>query len=293
MEVLRSASTPPEVSGMDSAVTVIFKGGTSLSRAHGIIERFSEDIDLLVCFSDGVSRGARERVLKAVGERARLHLGLDESAVTAEGQKPGIRRNFRFAYPRQHPPVGETETVLLEMGTRGGPTPAGTHAIRSLLADYAVDQLGDPVDEWDEFAPFEVLVLGAERTLLEKLSRLHTGAVLFERNGDDTILSSCGRHLYDVHEILRHEPTRTRLQELGSDGVLKMCDDIDIRSAAANLPYEPRPPGGFGDSPLFDGSHDCQRLAEAALTQAQTLVHGEFPTFAQCVAQARTHSVLL
>jgi Nucleotidyl transferase AbiEii toxin, Type IV TA system len=43
LEVLRAATAPLE--GVDEFV---FKGGTSLSKAYGIIERFSEDIDLLV-----------------------------------------------------------------------------------------------------------------------------------------------------------------------------------------------------------------------------------------------------
>jgi predicted nucleotidyltransferase component of viral defense system len=31
---------------MDCAESLVFKGGTSLSKAWGLIERFSEDIDL-------------------------------------------------------------------------------------------------------------------------------------------------------------------------------------------------------------------------------------------------------
>ena len=50
-EVLRSVTAP--LSGVDEFV---FKGGTSLSKAYGIIERFSEDIDVLVvCQTDGTA----------------------------------------------------------------------------------------------------------------------------------------------------------------------------------------------------------------------------------------------
>ncbi|WP_280344964.1 nucleotidyl transferase AbiEii/AbiGii toxin family protein [Nocardia neocaledoniensis] len=51
-EVLRAATFPVEVTGeTDSGLlTVIFKGGTSISRVYGLIERFSEDIDRLVVF---------------------------------------------------------------------------------------------------------------------------------------------------------------------------------------------------------------------------------------------------
>ncbi|GEM_PF-2537426 len=42
-EVLRHATQP-----LDGVDFFVFKGGTSLSKAYGTIERFSEDIDLLV-----------------------------------------------------------------------------------------------------------------------------------------------------------------------------------------------------------------------------------------------------
>ncbi len=43
LEALRAATAP-----LDGVDEFVFKGGTSLSKAYGIIERFSEDIDLLV-----------------------------------------------------------------------------------------------------------------------------------------------------------------------------------------------------------------------------------------------------
>ena len=36
------------LSESDHREAVVFKGGTSLSKAHGVIERFSEDIDLAI-----------------------------------------------------------------------------------------------------------------------------------------------------------------------------------------------------------------------------------------------------
>ena len=44
---------------------VVFKGGTSLSKAYGLIERFSEDVDVLVILPADTT-GAKERVLKAL-----------------------------------------------------------------------------------------------------------------------------------------------------------------------------------------------------------------------------------
>jgi predicted nucleotidyltransferase component of viral defense system len=64
VELLRSIARPVE-DGL-----LIFKGGTSLSKAYGIIERFSEDVDVLVAPTEGLGAGRRDRMLKAVAARA-------------------------------------------------------------------------------------------------------------------------------------------------------------------------------------------------------------------------------
>lgn len=44
--------------------TGIFKGGTSLSKAYRIINRFSEDIDIAILNEEGTGRGNRKRMEK-------------------------------------------------------------------------------------------------------------------------------------------------------------------------------------------------------------------------------------
>ena len=53
----------------DFAEDFIFKGGTSLSKGYRLVERFSEDIDVLVLPGDR-SRGANDRLMKEMGEAA-------------------------------------------------------------------------------------------------------------------------------------------------------------------------------------------------------------------------------
>ena len=45
--------------------SVVFKGGTSLSKAHKLIHRFSEDIDLAV-IANGMGDAQRKKLLKNV-----------------------------------------------------------------------------------------------------------------------------------------------------------------------------------------------------------------------------------
>jgi hypothetical protein len=68
MEVLRVAAVDRSITygNGDSTGTVrtVFKGGTSLSRVHGLIDRFSEDVDLLVLFPITTADRAQARAME-------------------------------------------------------------------------------------------------------------------------------------------------------------------------------------------------------------------------------------
>jgi hypothetical protein len=77
----------------------MFKGGTSLSKAYGLISRFSEDVDILVA-CEGYGAGAWEkRVLRPICERVAVDLGLSEQKVSMRGYKEGFTRNADYLYP--------------------------------------------------------------------------------------------------------------------------------------------------------------------------------------------------
>lgn len=68
-EVLRAACADRvtrRADGTEATVSFVFKGGTSLSRVFAIIERFSEDVDMLAVFPENCSESARHKVLKQV-----------------------------------------------------------------------------------------------------------------------------------------------------------------------------------------------------------------------------------
>ena len=47
---------------------IVFKGGTALSKCHNLIERFSEDIDLVVITSEGESYNHKKKKIRNVGK---------------------------------------------------------------------------------------------------------------------------------------------------------------------------------------------------------------------------------
>ena len=84
----------------DLGLPVYFKGGTSLSKVHGIIERFSEDVDVLVGLpktDELMTANQRNRALRALTVGASDATGL--SAETDVGKtRKGEKRAVYLAY---------------------------------------------------------------------------------------------------------------------------------------------------------------------------------------------------
>lgn len=296
-EVLRAATEPIEVESSDGTphlVHTIFKGGTSLSRIYGLIERFSEDVDLLIGFPDiGAGAGAKDRVLKAIRDRVGVHLGLPADKIAPEGNPTrGVKRNTRYHYPvfNYRPEGGISSGVLLEMGCRGGTFPVQTHPLQSMVSEHAINELGDTADTWAEFMAFDVEVLAPERTLFEKLAMLHDAATNISEEPARLRLLRAGRHVYDVHQLLNAQDVKQALVKAGASGVQELCADIHDHSVRAEFPCTPRPSDGYGASPLVNPPPECREVLEAAYRAAAPLIYGPRPTLDECLEAIKAHS---
>jgi hypothetical protein len=295
-EVLRSVASGATVTvaGVETPVTAVFKGGTSLSRVFRLTERFSEDVDILIAFPEGASQGSRDRALKHIVERCHEHLGPAVTAETVTSTK-GVKRNVEFAYPRQFVNPIVREAVLLEMGSRGGPEPHESRTLHSMLAEYAAEVLGEGAETWEEFAPVTIATLNPERTLLEKCALLHNLAVRFDE-GDETAMEymgRAGRHYYDLRCLLSNDGVRAALAAMGPEGVVTLVGDINAQSAKAGWRFVARPDAGFGASPAFDPSAKCQLAAERSYGVALGMVHGTQPSLADCLTVIKANAHLL
>ena len=274
-EVLRSACSM-DVSGDG----VVFKGGTSLSKAFGLIERFSEDVDLLVVTT--ATGNALKRALRGVADRVSADLSIE---CDREREGRGYL-NARFAYPTASPASYLTSGVLLEMGSRGGPAPNEIRAVGSLMSEAAA--VIDPTAERDfaDLTRFDVTVLAPERTLAEKLAFLHHRATV----GDVDALRRGARHLYDVALVLR----AARVRDALADGQMAaLMVDVDARSEAAGWPYTPRPEAGFAASPVFAPTSAIHDALEAGFADLSELVWGKLPTVGEAIEEVRANAGLL
>ncbi|MGH2513801.1 MAG: nucleotidyl transferase AbiEii/AbiGii toxin family protein [Candidatus Limnocylindrales bacterium] len=269
-ELLRSVARP-----IDGGIC-IFKGGTSLSKAYSIIERFSEDVDILVAPTDNASAGARDRLLKGVAERAAVDLGLSGQLVAST---KGVKRNITYEYPASYPDPGRLSAgVLLEMGVRGGPEPHEPRVVESYVAIGAKGE-GISPDEFDEFAPVSVLTLRPERTLAEKLSLLHDRASRLAANPDGLV--GQGRHIYDVYRLLQADTVHDAIAIPGV--VAALATDAELHSGRHGFPSTPRPTDGFAASPVW-AAGDVRAKLNAAYSTASGLIWGTLPTLDECIA---------
>lgn len=236
-EVLRGAVQ----ASSDTGCSVVFKGGTSLSKAHHLIQRFSEDVDLIVVLPAGGAT-AKDTTLKAFVEEAATATGLVAETDTATTTK-GLKRTVTFAYPTAHESGVLRSGVMMELGTRGGTLPQRRLAVQSLITEHA-EAVGLPVD-FDEALPVSLLVLEPVRTLVDKLVLLHHAAT----EGDDARQAATARHYYDIDRLLRNDDI---LAQLGDSPIDVIAREVCEHSRAAGLPTAERPKGGFAASPAWD-----------------------------------------
>lgn len=198
-----------------------FKGGTSLSKAYGLIDRFSEDIDLvvdrvaleLVGGNDptlaGSPRQAKERA-KQIAKSAyawaeeeltpTLHARLTAMLPNEEGWELELQpitehqeTNVLFRYPRLF--EGSSgylrPEIKVELVAKADPWPSKPMPISSYVHQQFPEMTGNGI--------VHVNTMQAERTMLEKAMLLHE-TLITRPDGPRPKLS---RHYYDLFKLCR------------------------------------------------------------------------------------------
>ncbi len=273
----------------------LLKGGTSLSKGYGLIERFSEDVNVLVQPASGDSAKSREGTLGKMTIEVARSLDMDWLQARKPGRGKRAHRADVLRYPRVvraavAVPV-ENRGVLLETGFAEGEWPSEMVSLTPMLCEPL--EL-DP-DEYEDTAPFQVRALKPMRTLLEKLSLLHHAATCHAR--DATGDQRCGRHYYDVYRLLDHAATRSALADRAR--FHRIVDEMGSISTAQYGGWSARPDDGYAHSPAFATPRNAelhtwleQRYNDAAeLLPATT--GGRWPSFARALARVKHHAQLL
>ena len=180
---------------------VIFKGGTSLSKAYNCIDRFSEDIDLALLKETGINDNQLKKIMKGV--EAEISKGLEYMENHAMEEKKGRNRRTFYNYPKalSEKEFGEIkDNIQIELNTFTNPVPHQKIEIESYLAYFLRKNQFESFIEKYALHPFELNVLTRERTFFEKLLSL----IRLSYNGVDELKRKI-RHFYDLHRLYNQE----------------------------------------------------------------------------------------
>ena len=203
-----------------------FKGGTSLSKCWKLIDRFSEDIDVVIDraflgFGGETLSGKKHRKLRDVCQskirddlapalRDRLAARLPKSAKwsleLATADEDPEQETLKFAYPTVSPARDGyvAPVVKIELGARSDTEPQETPHIRPMLADALPDLLSD--------CDVAVRSVAPRRTFWEKAMLLHEETY---RPADRRRKARLSRHYYDLHRLIEHGVAAAALADEG------------------------------------------------------------------------------
>jgi hypothetical protein len=270
---------------------VVFKGGTSLSKVFGLIDRFSEDVDLILDwrllgygtgqrdpFQHFDSATQQDRFNKQFNERATAYIAntfvhqLERTFATCVqvAVASDDPQAVNVAYPASFSEEYLRPEVRLEIGPLASWVPSDRHIIQPYAAQAYPGVFDDP--------DCPVVAISAERTFWEKATILHQQA-----HRGSAMPPRYSRHYYDMYKLAssttrdaaladqdllrdvvafkqRFYPSRWARYEDAQPGTFKLIPTAE-RVAELRRDYRDMAIMIFGDVPAFDAIVDAlQRL---------------------------------
>ncbi|MGO1242643.1 nucleotidyl transferase AbiEii/AbiGii toxin family protein [Sphingobacterium sp. JB170] len=217
----------------------VFKGGTALSKCYNMIERFSEDIDLVVLRREGETDSKLKSKLKAVS--IVVEAVLPEVSIEGITHKMGMNRKTAHSYNKEFKGDYEQvrDVIILESTWLGYYEPYTTKSIVSFVGQMMLNNNQMSIAKENGLLSFELLALEPIRTICEKIMSL----VRFsygETPMDD--LKKKIRHTYDLHQLLMQDEFLQFFQSPYFDEMLLKVANDDVASFRNNnkwLNYHP------------------------------------------------------
>lgn len=146
---------------------VVFKGGTSLSKAYGVIDRFSEDID--ITFSEHIGEARRKKLKYNVMKPIEEKLGLTiVNWNKIESDKDINRYEFSYESVVQDYMDKIQSTVIIETSLLSYSFPTNFCEITNYVYDYMHENRFEFLEVYC-LIPFKMRVQSLERTLIDKI----------------------------------------------------------------------------------------------------------------------------
>jgi hypothetical protein len=189
-----------DISDSEYADTTYFKGGTSLSKGYGLIERFSEDLDLFVFTGDKTASKQAEKTLNRKLSKyiAEINTDIYQEELSETG---GNYRKLYFSYDNVFQGVGLKEHLEVEIKSCDLPDktqmfyPSDKRVIKPIVTSFLESIGQEDLIRTYGLENFEMQCINPRKTICDKISRL----VKLSYNDDSTALLA--KHIRDVYDL--------------------------------------------------------------------------------------------
>lgn len=280
---------------MEVASHLVFKGGTSLSKAWKLIERFSEDVDLAIdkdIFMAKDTKWSRSKLTQLRKDAGAYSTGQFFDDLQNEFEKRGFEdlsfeiveskdsdqdpRIIEIYYPNLIA-VGSDylkPRVQLEIGSR------------SLREPFSLEEMGSLVDEIyagrDFVEPlFRVAAVHPERTFLEKLFLLHEE---FHRPIEKIRVNRLSRHLYDLFKLTKAGVAEKAIQDKQLYETIVKHRHTFLRVGGVN--YDLHDPKTLNPIPVSDVIADWE--SDYSTMKEEMIYEETKPSFAELINNLET-----
>ena len=178
----------------------VFKGGTSLSKAYGLIDRFSEDIDLSMAAKPTESEKRKSKsVILSIGEELGLVI---QNPSDIQSRHNYNRYVFAFGSFFSEAPL----ELIVETSYYQTVYPVEKHTVSSIVGEFCrKNSIIFPIPF--EAASFSMDVQTLERTFIDKVFAVCDYKIQNMQDRDS-------RHLYDIAKMVPHIEFNDDLKEL-------------------------------------------------------------------------------
>lgn len=254
----------------------VFKGGTALSKCYKIIERFSEDIDLVVLRREGESNYKLTKKIRTISHVVRSVL--PEIKIEGLTHKMGMNRKTAHSFNREFQGhYGQVrDAVIVEATWLGYFEPHTNKNICSFVGEMMMNSGQGKMAKEHDLLPFNVVVLEPSRTICEKIMSL----VRFSY-GENPVadLKNKIRHVYDLSQLLSEKDLLTFFRSTEFDIMLLKVAQDDVVSFKNNNQWLKNHPV---NSLIFENPEKIwSDLKVVYENDFKNLVYGVFPSEAE------------